>query len=112
MGFVVPGGKGLRAGRERTPLLSVSGGVGGMSPATQNLEETHMLRWALIAAVVAVVAALLGFTGIAGAAAEIAKILFFLFLAVFAVLLIAGLFAGRKVSNALHHNDRSLPKGT
>gem|GEM_PF-69937 len=44
------------------------------------LEETIMLKWAIILAVVALIAGALGFGGIAGAAAGIAKILFFLFL--------------------------------
>ena len=57
-----------------------------------------MLRWAIIFAVVAVLACLLGFTGIAGAAAGVAKILFFLFLAVVAFFVIAGLFAGKKIT--------------
>jgi uncharacterized membrane protein YtjA (UPF0391 family) len=56
-----------------------------------------MLRWAAIFLVIAVIAALLGFTGIAGAATEIAKFLFFLFLAIFVIVLLIGLFAGRKI---------------
>jgi uncharacterized membrane protein YtjA (UPF0391 family) len=67
------------------------------SAATPERRKT-MLRWAIIFAVVALVAGLLGFTGIAGAAAGVAKILFFLFLAVVAFFVIAGLFAGRKIT--------------
>jgi uncharacterized membrane protein YtjA (UPF0391 family) len=61
-------------------------------------EEKTMLRWAIIFAVIALIAGFLGFGGIAGAAAGVAKILFFLFLAVVAFFVIAGLFAGRKIS--------------
>ena len=57
-----------------------------------------MLRWALIFAVVAIIAGLLGFTGIAGTSMAIAKTLFFVFLLIFVVLLLAGLFVGRRVS--------------
>ena len=57
-----------------------------------------MLRWALIFAVVAVIAGLLGFTSIAGTSMAIAKTLFFVFLVIFLVLLLAGLFVGRKVT--------------
>jgi uncharacterized membrane protein YtjA (UPF0391 family) len=57
-----------------------------------------MLRWALIFAVVAIIAGLLGFTTIAGTSMAIAKTLFFVFLVIFVVLLLAGLFIGRKVS--------------
>jgi uncharacterized membrane protein YtjA (UPF0391 family) len=56
-----------------------------------------MLKWALIFLVIAIIAGLLGFMGIAGAAAGIAKVLFGLFVAVFLILLLLGLFAGRKV---------------
>jgi uncharacterized membrane protein YtjA (UPF0391 family) len=56
-----------------------------------------MLKWAAIFFVVAIVAALLGFTGVAGAAAGIAKFLFFLFVAVFVILLIVGIFVGKKL---------------
>jgi uncharacterized membrane protein YtjA (UPF0391 family) len=61
-------------------------------------EDKHMLRWALIFAVVAIIAGLLGFTGIAGTSMAIAKTLFFVFLLIFVVLLLAGLFVGRRVS--------------
>ena len=57
-----------------------------------------MLRWALIFAVIALVAGVLGFGGIAGASMEIAKTLFYIFLVIFLVLLLAGLFVGRRVS--------------
>ena len=57
-----------------------------------------MLRWALIFLVVALIAGLLGFTGIAGTSMAIAKTLFFIFIVIFLVLLLAGLFVGRKVT--------------
>jgi uncharacterized membrane protein YtjA (UPF0391 family) len=57
----------------------------------------YMLRWAAIFFVIAIIAALLGFTGVAGAAANIAVFLFYLFVAVFVVLLLLGLFAGRRL---------------
>jgi uncharacterized membrane protein YtjA (UPF0391 family) len=59
-----------------------------------------MLRWALIFLVVGLIAGLLGFTGIAGTSIAIAKTLFFVFMVIFAVLLIAGLMVGRRVSGA------------
>jgi uncharacterized membrane protein YtjA (UPF0391 family) len=57
-----------------------------------------MLRWALIFLVVGLVLALLGFGGIGGAFVEIAKILFFIAIAIFAVLLVLGLFTGKKIA--------------
>jgi uncharacterized membrane protein YtjA (UPF0391 family) len=58
-----------------------------------------MLRWALIFAIIDIIAGLLGFTGIAGTSMAIAKTLFFIFLVIFVVLLLAGLFIGRKISD-------------
>jgi uncharacterized membrane protein YtjA (UPF0391 family) len=57
-----------------------------------------MLRWAVIFLVIAIIAAVLGFGAIAGTAAAIAKFLFWIFLVVCVVLFIAGLVAGRKIS--------------
>jgi uncharacterized membrane protein YtjA (UPF0391 family) len=57
-----------------------------------------MLKWAIIFGIVALIAGALGFTGVAGAAAGIAKFLFFLFLVIVVALLIAGFFAGKKVT--------------
>jgi uncharacterized membrane protein YtjA (UPF0391 family) len=57
-----------------------------------------MLKWALIFLVIALIAGLLGFTGIAGTSMAIAKTLFFIFLVIFLVLLLTGLFVGRKVA--------------
>ena len=56
-----------------------------------------MLRWAAIFFVIAIIAALFGFTGIAVGAAEVAKFLFFLFITIFVVVLLLGIFAGRKM---------------
>lgn len=55
-----------------------------------------MLRWALIFLVVGLIAGLLGFTSIAGASIAIAKTLFYVFLVIFLVLLLGGLFFGRR----------------
>jgi uncharacterized membrane protein YtjA (UPF0391 family) len=62
------------------------------------LEESEMLKWALIFAIVALIAGGLGFTGLAGAAAGIAKLLFVLFLIGFVVFLVLGFWVGRKVA--------------
>jgi uncharacterized membrane protein YtjA (UPF0391 family) len=73
---------------------------GGVAFPHENINSDqggNMLRWAAIFFVIAIVAALLGFTGVAGAAANIAVFLFYLFVAVFVVLLLLGLFAGRKL---------------
>ncbi len=59
--------------------------------------DKRILRWAATFLVIAIIAALLGFTGIAGAAADIARFLFFLFIAIFVILLLMGIFAGRKL---------------
>jgi uncharacterized membrane protein YtjA (UPF0391 family) len=83
----------LELGEERAPAGRVGNAYGSHAG-----KENTMLKWAIIFAVVALVAGLLGFTGIAGAAAGVAKILFFLFLAVVAFFVIAGLFAGRKIT--------------
>ncbi|HEX6105773.1 MAG TPA: DUF1328 domain-containing protein [Gemmatimonadales bacterium] len=57
-----------------------------------------MLKWAFIFLVVALVAAIFGFGGVASTAAGIAKILFFIAIAIFVVMLLLGLFAGRKLT--------------
>jgi uncharacterized membrane protein YtjA (UPF0391 family) len=57
-----------------------------------------MLRWAFIFLIVGLIAAVLGFTNVAGASIEIAKMLFFVFMVIFAVLLVAGIAAGRRVA--------------
>jgi uncharacterized membrane protein YtjA (UPF0391 family) len=59
--------------------------------------DSNMLRWAAIFLIIAIIAALLGFVGIAGAAANIAKALFYLFGTLFLILLLIGLFVGRKL---------------
>ena len=79
----------------------------GLSPKRRHLapvsitEDLIMLKWAIICAIIAVIAGALGFFGVAGAAAGIAKFLFFAFLVIFAIMLVAGLAAGRKVRNTL-----------
>lgn len=57
-----------------------------------------MLRWSLMFFIFGLIAALLGFTAIAGTAIEIAKFLFFIFAVLFVITLIAGLFAGRRLT--------------
>ncbi len=57
-----------------------------------------MIKWAIIFAVISVIAAIFGFTGIAADSAAIAKFLFFVALAIFIILLAAGLFVGKKLS--------------
>ena len=56
-----------------------------------------MLKWAAIFLVIALIAAVFGFTTIAGAAAGIAKFLFFLFIAIFVIVLLLGIFAGKRM---------------
>ena len=58
-----------------------------------------MIKWAIIFAVISIVAGLFGFTGIAADSAAVAKILFFIALAIFVVLLVIGLFVGKKVTD-------------
>jgi uncharacterized membrane protein YtjA (UPF0391 family) len=60
-----------------------------------------MLRWALIFLVIALVAGLLGFTSVAGASMAIAQTLFYIFLVIFLVLLVLGLFAGRRLGGGV-----------
>ena len=57
-----------------------------------------MLKWAFIFLVIALIAAVFGFGGLASAAAGIAKILFFIAIAIFVVMLLMGLFVGRKIT--------------
>jgi uncharacterized membrane protein YtjA (UPF0391 family) len=57
-----------------------------------------MIKWAIVFAIISIVAGLFGFTGIAADSAAVAKILFFIALAIFVVLLVLGLFVGKKVS--------------
>jgi len=57
-----------------------------------------MIKWAIVFAVISIIAGVFGFTGIAADSAAVAKILFFIALAIFAVLLLLGLFAGKKLS--------------
>src|SRR5262249_22867521 len=55
------------------------------------VEDSIMLRLALLFLVVSLIAALLGFSGVAWAGYEIAKVIFFIFLVLFIVALLGGL---------------------
>lgn len=57
-----------------------------------------MLKWAIIFGIIALISGALGFGGIAGAAAGIAQVLFYLFLGICVLLLIAGIFVGKKIT--------------
>jgi uncharacterized membrane protein YtjA (UPF0391 family) len=57
-----------------------------------------MIKWAIVFAIISIIAGLFGFTGIAADSAAVAKILFFIALAIFVVLLVIGLFVGKRVS--------------
>ncbi len=57
-----------------------------------------MLKWAFIFLIIAIVAALCGFGGIAATSAGIAKVLFYIALAIFLVMLLMGLFVGKKIT--------------
>jgi uncharacterized membrane protein YtjA (UPF0391 family) len=59
-----------------------------------------MLRWSLGFLVLALIAAALGFGGVAATSAGIAKALFALFLVLFVVTLLAGVFAGKKLTGS------------
>ncbi len=59
-----------------------------------NVEDTIMLRLALLFLVIAVIAGLLGFGGIASFSWEGAKILFFVFLVLAVISLLGGVFRG------------------
>ncbi len=58
-----------------------------------------LLKWALIFFLISIVAGVLGFTGISADSAAIAKILFYIALAIFVILLIIGVFVGKKLSD-------------
>ncbi len=57
-----------------------------------------MFKWAIIFAIVALIAGTLGFTGVAGTAAAIAKVLFFICLTIFLLLVIAGVWIGKRIT--------------
>jgi uncharacterized membrane protein YtjA (UPF0391 family) len=57
-----------------------------------------MIKWAIVFAIISIIAGVFGFTGIAAGSAAVAKILFFIALAIFIVLLLIGLFVGRRVT--------------
>jgi uncharacterized membrane protein YtjA (UPF0391 family) len=56
-----------------------------------------MIRYSIIFAIIAVIAGIFGFTEISVASAGVAKVLFFIAITVFLILLVAGLFIGRKI---------------
>ena len=60
-------------------------------------DEKGMIRYSLIFAIIAVIAGIFGFTEISVASAGVAKVLFFIAITVFLILLVAGLFVGRKI---------------
>ena len=57
-----------------------------------------MLRWAVVFFIISIIAAIFGFGGVANAASDIAQVLFFIFIVIFAVMLVAGLVAGKKIT--------------
>ena len=58
-----------------------------------------MIRYSIIFAIIAIVAGLFGFTEISVASAGIAKVLFFIALTIFLILLVAGIFVGKKIAS-------------
>ena len=60
-----------------------------------------MLRWALIFFLISLVAGVFGFAGVAAGSAAIAKTLFFVAISLFVVFLIAGITAGKEISDHL-----------
>ncbi len=56
-----------------------------------------MLKWAIIFGIISLIAGALGFGGVAGAFAGVAKILFFLFISLCVILLVLGIFIGKKI---------------
>jgi uncharacterized membrane protein YtjA (UPF0391 family) len=70
-------------------------GADPLPSGTTTLEETLMLRWAIIFLVVALVAAVLGFGGIANFSFEIAKFVAIIAVILFVVSLVMGGMRGR-----------------
>jgi uncharacterized membrane protein YtjA (UPF0391 family) len=64
----------------------------------RNLQESSMIKWAIIFAVIGLIAGALGFGGIAGGAIGIAKFLFFAGIIVAVVLFILGMTIYKKVT--------------
>jgi uncharacterized membrane protein YtjA (UPF0391 family) len=58
-----------------------------------------MLRWAAVFFIISIIAAIFGFGGVANAASDIAQVLFFVFIVIFAVMLVAGLVAGKSITS-------------
>jgi uncharacterized membrane protein YtjA (UPF0391 family) len=63
------------------------------------MEDSIMIKWAIIFAVISIIAGIFGFTGLAADSAGIAKILFYLALAIFAIFLVLGIFVGKRLSD-------------
>jgi uncharacterized membrane protein YtjA (UPF0391 family) len=59
-----------------------------------------MLGWIITLLILAAIAAVLGFSDVASAFAGIAQVLFYILLAIIGIVIIAGMFVGKKVSNA------------
>jgi uncharacterized membrane protein YtjA (UPF0391 family) len=57
-----------------------------------------MLRWAFGFLVIALIAAIFGFTNVAEGAADIARVLFGIFIGLFILMLLGGLFVGKRVT--------------
>ena len=57
-----------------------------------------LLKWAAIFAVISIIAAIFGYGGLSSDTAGIAKVLFFIFLAITVVMVMVGLFIGRKIA--------------
>lgn len=57
-----------------------------------------MIKYSIIFAIIAVFAGIFGFTEVSVASAGIAKVLFVIAITIFLILLVAGLFLGRKIA--------------
>jgi uncharacterized membrane protein YtjA (UPF0391 family) len=103
-----PSGVGRKACRPAPPLASGTmhrvharpatnaGDPPGVPPRGRtSLQETHMLKWAIIFAIISLVTGWLGFGGLAGVTATIAKVLFVCFVILFllAVLAVMGVIS-------------------
>jgi uncharacterized membrane protein YtjA (UPF0391 family) len=65
------------------------------SSLNPNLEETDMLKMAIVFLVIALIAGVFGFGGIASASAGMAKIVFGIFLVLFLISALMGALKGR-----------------
>lgn len=59
--------------------------------------NTPMIKWAILFGVISLIAGALGFGGLAGAFAGVAKIIFFLFISLCVLVLVLGIFIGKKL---------------